>query len=349
MGVGRVLLVRGLTLVIVLYGVLILTGVIIGATGLSDTVLSNIVEERVRLIRQQLSQRIKDPSQLNEAVEAVKQELIRAYDLDKPWYVRIPKVIYQIMMLDLGTSRTASSFSGSNRVSDIILERLPNTILMVTTAVLISSLVGLSVGLRVAVKAGRLSDRLVSFSAAVSYSLPAWWFGMVVILIFAYELRLFPPGGMTTPGLATADPLTRAADLLWHLFLPVFTLFTALVGSWIYVTRAIIVSISREDFVLVGRAKGLPEKLIRRRYLLRASAPPILTNMVLGLAGSITGAILTEAIFNWPGMGSLYYDAITSLDINLVLALTYMYTLVYVIARFVLEVLYIVLDPRVRY
>jgi peptide/nickel transport system permease protein len=329
--------------------VLILTGVIIGVTGLSDIVLYNIVDERLRIIKQQLAIKIKDPEQLNRAVEELKQELIRAYDLDKPWYARIPRIIYQIMVLDLGISRSTLSFSGSNKVADIILERIPNTVLMVTTAVLISSLVGLVVGLWSATKVGSLLDRFTSLISAISYSLPTWWFGMVVILVFAYELRLFPSGGMTTPGLTTTDPITRFLDLLWHLFLPVLTLFVALVGSWIYVTRSIVVSITKEDFIVVGRAKGLPERVIRNRYLLRNSAPPILTNMILGLAGSITGAILTEAIFNWPGMGSLYYNAILSADINMILALTYIYTLVYVVARFILEVLYVVLDPRVRY
>ncbi|MEL9997657.1 MAG: ABC transporter permease [Sulfolobales archaeon] len=336
-------------MIAVLYGVLILTGVIIGVTGLSDIVLYNIVDERLRIIKQQLAIKIKDPEQLNRAVEELKQELIRAYDLDKPWYARIPRIIYQIMVLDLGTSRSTLSFSGSNKVADIILERIPNTVLMVTTAVLISSLVGLVVGLWSATKVGSLLDRFTSLISAISYSLPTWWFGMVVILVFAYELRLFPSGGMTTPGLTTTDPITRFLDLLWHLFLPVLTLFVALVGSWIYVTRSIVISIIKEDFIVVGRAKGLPERVIRNRYLLRNSAPPILTNMILGLAGSITGAILTEAIFNWPGMGSLYYNAILSADINMILALTYIYTLVYVVARFILEVLYVMLDPRVRY
>ncbi|MEM2157909.1 MAG: ABC transporter permease [Sulfolobales archaeon] len=160
---------------------------------------------------------------------------------------------------------------------------------------------------------------------------------------------MFPSGGMTTPGLTESNVFAKVLDVLWHLFLPLFTLFVAFVGSWIYMTRSIVISVSREDFVTVGRAKGLPEEIIRRRYLLRNSAPPILTNMILGLAGSITGAILTETIFRWPGMGSLYYDAIMSLDISLILALTYIYTLVYVVARFILEVLYLVLDPRVRY
>ncbi|HEW94388.1 MAG TPA: ABC transporter permease, partial [Thermoprotei archaeon] len=92
---------------------------------------------------------------------------------------------------------------------------------------------------------------------------------------------------------------------------------------------------------------GLPENLVLRRYIIRPSLHPILTNLVLGLAGSLTGAILTETVFNWPGMGRLYYEAILNIDEPLILALTYVFTLIYVVARFILEVLYVVVDPRV--
>ncbi|MEM1677317.1 MAG: ABC transporter permease, partial [Nitrososphaerota archaeon] len=114
-------------------------------------------------------------------------------------------------------------------------------------------------------------------------------------------------------------------------------------------TRTIVLNIAQEDFVNAARARGLPEELVRRRYIMRVAAPPILTNVILGLATSISGAILTETIFNWPGLGRLFYDAVLVMDEVVVIALTYIFTLVYIVARFLLEVLYIILDPRVRY
>ncbi len=145
------------------------------------------------------------------------------------------------------------------------------------------------------------------------------------------------------------DGLVRFLDLLWHAALPVLTLVLVSVGSWTYVARTIVLNIAQEDFVTVARAKGLPEGLVMRRHIIRVAAPPILTNIILGLAGSLAGAILTETVFNWPGMGRLYYNAVLALDENVIIALTFMFTLLYVVARFVLELLYIVLDPRVRY
>ena len=353
MGIGKTLFVKSLTLIVVLFMVILLTVVILGATGLSDRIMNAIVDEQVRGIKQQLAAKITDPEQLEKAVEKIRNELIVAYGLDKPWYVRIPNMAARILTLDLGNARNIQTFTGSKAIADLIAERLPNTILLMTTAMIINFTIGLVVGVKVATKPGSLLDRIVSFYAAISYALPTWWLGIVMILVFAFYLRrispyYFPYGGMYTPG-GPEDPFGRFLDLLWHAALPITTLVIALSGSNIYVTRSIVISTAQEDFVTVARAKGLPEGLVLRRYIIRAAAPPILTNIILGLAGSIGGAILTETVFGWPGMGDLYYKAIMSVDERLILALTYIYTLVYVVARFLLEIFYVILDPRVRY
>ncbi|MBI3022869.1 MAG: ABC transporter permease, partial [Thaumarchaeota archaeon] len=119
--------------------------------------------------------------------------------------------------------------------------------------------------------------------------------------------------------------------------------------GWIYSVRTMVLNIAQEEFVTTARAKGLPESRVMRSHILRVAAPPIATSLILGLAGSLGGAILTETVFNWPGMGRLFYEAILSLDEGVIVALTFMFTLIYVVARFILEVLYIFLDPRVRY
>ncbi|MEM4486863.1 MAG: ABC transporter permease, partial [Zestosphaera sp.] len=119
-------------------------------------------------------------------------------------------------------------------------------------------------------------------------------------------------------------------------------------GPWIYSIRAMLIKIVKEDFVTAAVARGLPEKQVLRRYIIRPSISPILTNVLLGLAGTLGGYIITESVFDWPGMGTLYYAAITGGDAPTILALTYVFTLVYVVARFILEILYVALDPRVR-
>jgi peptide/nickel transport system permease protein len=348
LGLARTLTYRGISLVIVLLGVLFLTVLVLGATGVSDRILNSMLTEELRGIRQQLVTQIRDVEQLNKALESIKHQLIIAYGLDRPWYERLPNMMLKIITLDLGSAKNIQSFSGSKQISVIILERLPNTILLVTTAIVINFLIGLFVGTWVATKPGSIVDRFVSLYAAISYAIPTWWLGLINILVFAFYFRLFPYTGMFSAPPPT-DPLLRFLDLLWHVSLPLLTLIIALSGSWIYITRSLTVTTAQEDFVNVARAKGLPENLVQRRYIVRVVAPSILTNVILGLAGSIGGAILTETVFGWPGMGQLYYEAIVSLDEGLILALTYVFTLVYVIARFILEVLYVIVDPRVRY
>ncbi|MEM1544835.1 MAG: ABC transporter permease [Candidatus Methanomethylicia archaeon] len=347
MGLGKTLALKGLTLIIVLISVLLFTVLIIGASGLSDRILNSIMNEELRGIRQKLTTQIRDPEELNKAIERIRQDLVKAYGLDKPWYARIPNMILRIVTLDLGSAREVQTFTGSNKISDIIIERIPNTILLMTSALIINFILGLLIGPRVALKHGTRIDRATSLYSAISYALPTWWLGMLMILFFSFQLRIFPFGGMYSAP-PHEDPFMRFLDLLWHVMLPLITLVLALSGSWIYITRSIVLSVAQEDFVNVARVKGLPEDLVRRRYIVRVAAPPILTNIVLGLAGSIAGAILTEIVFDWPGMGTLYYKAVMSVDESLILALTYIFTLIYVLARFILEILYVVLDPRVR-
>jgi len=347
MGVLHSLTVKAVTLTIVLFSVLLMVVVVLGATGVSDRILSAYVNEELRAVRQSLSQRIKDPVELEKALEQVRLELEESYGLNRPWYERIPSMVARVITLDLGYSRTITSFTGSRRVADIVMERIPYTVLLVTTAVAISAFIGINIGMRAAYRRGSFFDRAVAYFAAASYSLPSWWTGLMMILIFYYYLRAFPIGGLySTP--PPTEPFARALDLLWHAALPITTLVVVIVGGWAYISRAIVVNVVGEDFVTAAKARGLPDSLIRRRYVMRPAAPAIATNIVFAIAGSIGGAILTETVFNWPGMGRLYYEAVTAFDEGLVVALTFLYTLIYVGARFLIEVLTIILEPRLR-
>ena len=170
-----------------------------------------------------------------------------------------------------------------------------------------------------------------------------------MILIFAFKLDILPSGGMySTP--PPEGGFLRFVDLLKHSILPVITLVLVSVGPYIYSVRTMTMTVAQEDHVTMARAKGMPESVVNRRHILRVAAPPIVTGLILGLAGSLGGSILVETIFNWQGMGRLYFDAVAGTpDENVIVALTFVFTLLYVGARFLLEVLYIVLDPRVRY
>ena len=348
MSLFRILLIRGLSLLAVLIAVLVLSVVVLGATGFSDRLLTATISEELRGLRQSLSQNIRDPVELERVISERKEQLIEFHGLDQPWYYRLPDMVFRILRLDLGEARTLRSFSGSNNVGDIVLERLPNTIMLVTSAMFVTSIIGLYIGVKIATQVGSKLERTVSYFSAISFALPAWWLGIILVIVFAFQFRILPSSGMFSVPPPT-EPINRFIDMLWHAILPVFTLVVVSLGSWAYSVRTMVLNISQEDFVNVARAKGVPENIVMRRHIVRVAAPPIVTSLIFGLTSSLGGAILTETVFGWPGMGRLYYEAVLAADESVIVALTFMFTLLYVIARFVLEILYIVLDPRVRY
>ncbi len=345
----RRLFVRGLTMLAVLVVVQSLVVVTLGATGYSDNMLEAVIGEQLRALRPSLAETIRDPDRLEEAIETQRRELIALYGLDRPWYTRLPAMVFRVFTLDLGEAHTLRSSTGSNRIVDIVLDRIPNSILLLATSLLITASVGLVIGARLAGRPGTKLDRAVSTFSAVSYALPTWWVGILLILLLSFRLGWLPSGGMYS-----APPpdggAARFFDLLKHAFLPVLTLTLAGVGPYIYAVRTITMNVAQGDHVTVARAKGLPSGYVARRHILRVAAPPIVTGLIMGFAGTLGGSILVETVFNWQGMGRLYYEAIAGTpDEMVIVALTFVYTLIYVVARMVLEVLYLLLDPRVRY
>ncbi|MFN8592659.1 MAG: ABC transporter permease [Thermomicrobiales bacterium] len=344
----RQLALRALSLAFVLVAVLVLLVVILGATGFSDNLLRAQVSEEVRALRQSLSQSIRDPQELERTVEARRIEIEQFYGLNEPWYTRLLPAVAKVLRLDLGESRSLRTASGSNSVGDIVLERLPRTVILLTSASIITAVIGLAVGVRMATRVGTPLDRAVSYFAALSFAVPGWWLGILFILVFAFGLDWFPSGGMfSTP--PPEGTWARLVDVAHHAALPIITLVAVSVGPYIYTIRTMTMTVAQEDHVALARAKGLPENMVMRKHILRVAAPPIVTGLVLGLAGSLSGSILVETIFNWQGMGRLYFDAIGALDEAVIVALTFIFTLLYVILRFALDVMYILLDPRVRY
>jgi len=346
MSLLRPILLRAAALFGVLLAVLILLVVSLGATGVSDKLLAAIVSEDIRALRPALSQTIRDPVELERTLAARRKELESFYGLDKAWYERMPDTVMRVLRMDLGNARTLRSTSGSTEISEIVWERVPPTLLIFLSSMVITAGVGLVLGARMATKVGSRVDRVLSYFSAISFAMPAWWIGILAILIFAYKLGILPSGGMySSPPLAI-----RPLDVMYHALLPVISLVLVSIGPTIYSVRTMTMTIAQEDHVAMARAKGMPEGVIARRHVLRVAAPPIVTGLILGLTGALGGSILIETIFKWRGMGGLYYEALTgSPDEGVIIALTFIFTLMYVVSRLILEVLYVFLDPRVRY
>ncbi len=279
------------------------------------------------------------------------------YGLNKPWYHRVIPLVLNTLVGNLGQTdkqdvvNVAGVLAPAN-VWDVILIVLPRTIVMLTVAEIICMAIALPLAPKIAYHYGTKLDRIVVSYAALFNAIPVWWLGMIFIFFFAYELHIFPPTGTAVIKFINSfwnDPIGNTLNIAYYAALPIITIVITFLGGWLYSVRAVVLRIVREDYVMVAKAKGLPESMIVRKYIVRVAAPPIVTYVILGLAGSIGGLIITESVFYWPGMGSLYYAAIVDGDVATILGLTYVFTLIYVIARWILEALYIWLDPRVRY
>jgi peptide/nickel transport system permease protein len=265
---------------------------------------------------------------------------------NQPFVVRSINYLWDALSLNLGRALFLSSDSGSRSVRIIIMERLPNTVLLFTTTQLILFFLGLFSGLYLSRRYGSRLDRVMSLLTPLS-SLPGWFYGLFLILIFASVLRVLPYGGMVDIPPPT-DRLEYALSVLRHMILPVLSWLTAYFFISSYTRRTFFLIFSSEDFVEVARAKGIPEPLIRRRYILRPTLPPIITDLSLTLIASWTGAIITETVFNWPGVGSLFYVSSVIFDTPVLVGLVVIYAYLLAVTVFVLEIVYALLDPRIK-
>lgn len=348
MGFGRFLLRRSVNMAIVLFFVVFLTLVLVGPT--MDNILRRSIEVSVTeeiAQNEALVSSFKDPKEFEQYKKNLIETRAKAIGLDEPWYSpkRLGLTMVKILTFDLGRSFFLQSDTGSNQVSDIIFERLPRTILLFTTATIIITVIGLYLGAFSASRAGSILDRFTSGFAVISSSFPVWWTGMLMIFAFAFVYKLFP--ARATPLIPVTDP-SYLWSLLYHMTLPLITLVLIGFGAWAYIVRNFVIGILNEDYIMVKRAEGIPERKVIYKHALKNAAPPIITSIALGLSASIGGAIITEAVFDWPGMGKLYFDAISVFDVPVIVGLTYITTLVFLASIFIADLLYGFFDPRVK-
>ena len=267
--------------------------------------------------------------------------------LDEPWYSpqRLGLSMYKILVLDFGYATFLTSDAGSSAVGDIILEKLPKTVLLFTTATVIISIIGIFLGALSSSRVGSAVDRITSSFAVVSSSFPVWWVGMLLIVVFAFAWEIFP--ARATPSVPADDPGYIAA-LLYHMTLPLITIVLIGFGAWAYLVRNFMVGILQDDFIFAKKTMGIPRRRIIYKHALKNAAPPIVTILALSLSGSLGGAIITEAVFDWPGMGRLYFEAITVMDLPVIIGATYVLTAFFLASIFVADILYGYFDPRVR-
>ena len=281
---------------------------------------------------------------------AILQERIaiqeRRYGLDQPFIIRSFSYLSDALTLRLGFSEGLTSDSGSRLVRNIILERLPSTLVLFGTANLLVFFIALFFGLALSRRYGSISDKLVLGLAPTSAA-PGWFYGLFLILIFAGLLSWLPFGGMVKAP-PPDNPLEYGLSLLKHMILPVTAVLISAVFITIYNWRTFFLIYSSEDYVQMAKAKGLTDRMIERRYVLRPTLPNIITSFALLLITLWGGAIILETVFNWPGIGQLYFRAIGIYDTPVILANTVVYAYLLAITVFLLDFIYALVDPRVR-
>ncbi|MGQ9479170.1 MAG: ABC transporter permease [Thermoproteota archaeon] len=325
-----------------------LTILIANMGGYVDNIIKSELYSAIsQSIRQNPTYRTLNETQFKKLTDKIFELELRRLGFDEPFFYRSFNYWRDALTLDLGRALFLTSNSGSRSVRVIIFERLPSTVLLFTTINLILFLIGLLGGLFISRKYGSLLDKLISILVPLS-SLPGWFYGIFLILIFASFLRVLPYGGMVDVPPPPPATMEYALSVLRHMILPILSWLLAYSFIGIYSRRVFFLMFSSEEYVDFAKAKGLPESIILRRYVLRPVLPYIVTDFSLMLISSWMGAIITETVFSWPGIGSLSYEATMAFDGPVMVGLVVIYAYLLAMTVFILESMYGFLDPRIR-
>lgn len=340
-------LVRGATLLVTVVIGVYLAILIANGGGYVD-------QMRIGQIREQISLEMAgDPemalltSQQRRQLEQDRIQIrIEQLGLDRPFMIRSFEYLWNGLTLNLGSAEYLLSDSGSRQVRNILGERLAPTLLLMATGQLILFFSGVFIALFLSRRYGSFLDKMIIALAPTS-SAPAWFYGIFLILIFAGLLGWLPFGGMVdAPPPQTT--FARILSILKHMILPVLALVISRIFSTAYSWRTFFLIYSSEDYVEMAKAKGLSDRAIERRYVLRPTLPTIVTSFALTLIALWTGAIVLETVFAWPGIGRLTQQAINLFDTPVIVATTVIYAYLLALTVFLLDIIYSLVDPRVK-
>ncbi|MPZ38455.1 MAG: ABC transporter permease subunit [Rhizobiales bacterium] len=301
-----------------------------------------------------------DPADLLLSDEATAEDVADArarWGLDQPVWVQYWKFLTAALQGDLGTS-----FRYADPVLTMIAERLPATIELAVVSIIIAVVIAVPLGVWAGARPNSWIDNLGSLVGLFGISMPNFWFGIMLILVMSGILNLLPSSGRDTYGIA-GDPITGFYLLdsvikgnwrgLWdglaHIAMPAIALGTNMMGILMRVTRSSVMEVMHEEYVTTARAKGVSERAVLWHHVVRNALVPIVTVVGLELGTLLSGSIIVETVFSWPGSGQLLISAITSRDYPLITGTVLTYTMAFVIINFTVDILYAAIDPRIRF
>jgi len=277
--------------------------------------------------------------------------LVHQFGLDQPYWVRFVDYVQNMLTFHFGFSYT----TGNDITTEMIQSgRLYNTLLLIGVSTILSIITGILLGIVAAHKRGSSLDSFSVTASLATSSLPTFWMGIIFILVFAINLGWLPPGG-TVPASWNQGPafvpnlLAQIPVRLEYVFLPALTLTLFTYGTFVLLTRATMTEALSEDYITTARAKGLPERIVLMRHAFKNASLPIITASALAFGGILGGAIITETIFNWWGMGLWLYDSVVNNDYPVMQALFYIIALSTIFANLVSDIIYGIVDPRIKY
>lgn len=276
------------------------------------------------------------------ADEVFLQQLRERFDLDKPLPAQLATYLGNLARLDLGTS-----YRQQSPVLNLILERLPATLLLTGSAFLLSLAMGVALGVWASTQVGTWKDSAISVLATLFYATPLYWLALLAVLVFAVWLPWLPAFGYQTVG-GGHEGVARWLDIGHHLILPALVLSMFYMAIYARMTRASMLEVANQDFVKTARAKGLPPGRVLRAHVLRNALLPVVTLAGLQAGAMVGGAVLIETVFAWPGIGRLLFDALTQRDYSLLLG-TFLVTAALAVAfNVITDLVYTLVDPRIE-
>ena len=269
--------------------------------------------------------------------EALRESLRETYGLNDPVIVQYGRWITNIMKGDFGYSIT-----NGQQISTILAQKLPATLELAITALIISSVLGILLGILSAVNQNGVIDYIGRVIGVVGQSIPQFLFGIILIDIFALKLGKFPVGGRNLYGLVTFG------DKLHNMFLPSLALSLGMIATVLRYTRNSMLDVMNKEYIKTARSKGVPEWKVYLKHAFRNSIGPIMVTILLRIPGLIGGSVVIESVFNWPGIGSTLMGAVTSGDYPIIMVITLLIATVMLVVSFMVDVLSAILDPRIR-
>jgi peptide/nickel transport system permease protein len=276
-----------------------------------------------------------DPNMTPEQSEQMRRQL----GLDQPVYIQYGRWLQQVIQGNLGVS-----YSVGRPVTELIRIHLPNTLILSAAALVLSLVVAIPAGIISASRRYTRIDHTVTFASFFGISIPVFWYGLILIMIFSINLRWFPSGGMRD-----LQGQSGFLDVAHHLVLPAIVLATANMAQLARYTRSAMISVLTEDYIRTAASKGLAQRIILYRHAFKNAMIPVLTATGLELPRLVGGAAVTETVFAWPGMGSLMVQAAFGRDYPTIMGITLVVSLVVVISTLLVDILYVYVDPRIRY